>query len=83
MFRSLLALSALLAFSSIAAAQTTTGTMTGRVTDESGSTIGGATVSILNQATNVKQVVVSTSDGNFVQPYVLRVSTLSRSRTRF
>ena len=71
MLRRLIALCALSALTFSLSAQTTTGTIQGRVTDGSGSVIPEAKITILNQATGVQQVVQSSSEGNFVQPYVL------------
>ncbi|HYI95122.1 MAG TPA: carboxypeptidase regulatory-like domain-containing protein, partial [Bryobacteraceae bacterium] len=71
MFRSIILTSALLALSGYISAQTTTGTIQGRVTDGTGSIIPNAKITIQNQATGVQQVVETSSDGNFVQPYVL------------
>src|SRR6478609_168710 len=51
-------------------AQTTTGTIQGRVTDESGSVIPQAKVTVQNEATTIQQVVTSSAEGNFVLPYV-------------
>ena len=71
MLRSLILISAMVALSGSITAQTTTGTIQGRVTDGSGSMIPDAKITILNQATGVQQVVQTSSEGNFVQPYVL------------
>ena len=71
MLRRLIALCALSALTFSLSAQTTTGTIQGRVTDGSGSVIPEAKITILNEATGVQQVVQSSSEGNFVQPYVL------------
>src|SRR5678815_3652853 len=71
MFKSLVAISAMLALSCALSAQTTTGTLQGRVTDGSGSGIPQAKVTIQNEATGVQQIVQSSSEGNFVQPYVI------------
>ena len=71
MLRRLIAMCALSALSFSLSAQTTTGTIQGRVTDGSGSVIPEAKITILNEATGVQQVVQSSSEGNFVQPYVL------------
>ncbi len=70
MFRSLFVVNAMLAFSGSIFAQTTTGTIQGRVTDGTGSVIPQAKVTIQNEATSVPQVLQSGSEGNFVQPYV-------------
>ncbi len=71
MLRRLIAACALSALSFSLCAQTTTGTIQGRVTDDSGSVIPEAKITILNEATGVQQIVQSGSEGNFVQPYVL------------
>src|ERR1051325_11174454 len=51
-------------------AQTTTGTLQGRVTDETGSVIPQARITIVNEATAIQQSVVTSAEGNFVLPYV-------------
>jgi hypothetical protein len=70
MFRSLCAVGTVLVFSSSAFAQTTTGTIQGRVTDASGSVVPQAKIVIQNDATGIQQVTQSGSEGNFVLPYV-------------
>lgn len=62
---------ALLAISYSAFGQTTTGTIQGRVADATGSLVPSAKVTITNQATGVQQMLVTNSEGGFVQPYVL------------
>src|SRR3954449_4491689 len=71
MFKLRIAISAIFALSCSLTAQTTTGTIQSRITDVSGSVIPDAKITILNQATGVQQVVTSSAEGNFVQPYVL------------
>lgn len=62
----------LLALTAPAFCQTTFGSITGNVTDPSGAAIPGATVTIRNQATGVRQQVSTDASGNFnaagVQP---------------
>jgi hypothetical protein len=52
-------------------AQTTTGTIQGRVADATGSVVPSAKVTIANQATGVQQTLTTNAEGSFVQPYVL------------
>jgi len=54
-----------------AAAQTATGTIQGTVTDVTGAVVPGATVTIENTKTGVKQSITSNSQGNFLQPYLI------------
>jgi hypothetical protein len=61
----------MLAISFTAIAQTTTGTIQGRVADATGSVVPSAKVTIANQATGVQQTLMTNSEGGFVQPYVL------------
>lgn len=51
--------------SSSALAQNVTGTMAGRVADQQGQVLPGATVTVINEATNVSRVVVSGPSGEF------------------
>jgi hypothetical protein len=71
MFRSLCIVAAVVACASLAFGQNATGTIDGRVLDTTGSAVPGATVTIQNQATNVKQSIPTTSDGRFYQRYLL------------
>lgn len=48
------------------AAQRITGSVTGQVTDQSGAAVPGATVTVLNEATNTKRTVSTGEDGAFV-----------------
>jgi hypothetical protein len=57
---------ALFAFS--ISAQTSTATLSGKVEDENGAAIVGATVTILNTETGVKRTVVTNDDGGFTIP---------------
>ena len=59
----LLALLACLAFPSRLAAQSTTGTIQGTVSDEQEAVVPGATVTIRNVATNAVRRVVSEKNG--------------------
>ena len=52
-------------------AQNAAGTLTGVVQDASGSTIPGATVTVKNTATNVKQTNPTNGEGRFYQRYLL------------
>ena len=47
-------------------AQTTSGTITGRVTDTTGAVISGASVQLANQQTNVSQTARASNNGSFV-----------------
>jgi len=61
------ALSVFLLLTSVAAlAQSAT--VTGNITDTSGSSIPGAAVSVINEATNVRQQTTSSSTGDFTVP---------------
>ena len=67
----------------VAAAQAVTGTISGTVTDQQGSVIPGATVTIINESTNDARVVVTDTRGDFqatnLQPgaYTARVELAS------
>lgn len=54
-----------------AGAQTATGILQGLVVDSSDAAIPGAKVTIENQRTGVKQVLITNSEGHFVQPYLI------------
>ena len=56
---------------STAFGQTATGTLEGRVTDDSGAAIVEASITIENERTSVRQTTMSNSQGLFVQPYLL------------
>src|SRR5918994_2432159 len=66
-----------------APAQTVTGTISGTVADQQGQVIPGATVTIINEATNDTRVAVSDAQGDFLvtnlQPgqYTLRIALQS------
>lgn len=49
-------------------AQTSTGTITGSITDTSGAAIAGAKVQIVNTGTNAKMDVVTNLEGNYTAP---------------
>src|SRR5947207_3775146 len=71
MFRSLIfTIATILIVSSTALGQTATGILQGRVTDDSGSAVPDAKVTIENERTAVRQITMSNSLGNFVQPYL-------------
>jgi Carboxypeptidase regulatory-like domain len=53
------------------AAQTTTGTLQGRVTDPSSAAVPDAKVSIRNEQTGVVQNQTTNEEGRFVQPFLL------------
>ncbi|HEY6769201.1 MAG TPA: TonB-dependent receptor [Candidatus Sulfotelmatobacter sp.] len=61
----------LLALSSIAMAQGTTGTLRGQVLDPASATITGAQVVVTNQGTGVSQTVATTSAGTYDFPSIL------------
>ncbi len=73
-----------------AAAQAVTGTISGTIADQQGQVIPGATVTIVNEATNDARVAVSDERGNFqvtnLQPglYTVRVALaeLPHARTQ-
>lgn len=53
-----------------ASAQTPTAGITGRVTDANGAVVPGATIKVINPATNITQQTVSNEAGDFVLPYL-------------
>ncbi len=57
-----------LGFTSIASAQIDTGTIVGRVVDESGAVLPGVTVTATQQGTNVGSSAVTNSSGEFIFP---------------
>ena len=71
MFRPLCVIAAVVACASFAFGQNATGTIDGRVLDTTGSVVPSATVTIQNQATNVKQSTPTNSDGRFYARYLL------------
>lgn len=62
---------AMFAMAGYGLAQNAAGTLTGVVQDASGSTIPGATVTVRNTATNVKQTNPTNGEGRFYQRYLL------------
>jgi hypothetical protein len=52
-------------------AQVTSGTILGRVIDPSGAAVANAHVSIINTGTNIRSELLTNSNGNFEQPYLL------------
>ncbi|HEY8133084.1 MAG TPA: carboxypeptidase regulatory-like domain-containing protein, partial [Thermoanaerobaculia bacterium] len=69
--RQFVVLAVLVTFISIpVVAQTVTGTMRGTVTDKSGATLPGVTVSIRNVETGFERIVVTGKDGAFNAPYL-------------
>ena len=56
---------ALLTTPRLVLAQSTFATLTGVVVDQSGGVLPGATVTVMNRATNVERVVVTTADGDY------------------
>jgi hypothetical protein len=79
----LLALVATVLASGSAFAQTVTGTISGTVLDQQGQVVPGATVTVINEATNDTRAAVSDAQGNFLvtnlQPtlYTLRIALQS------
>ena len=61
-----------LTLSSISAAQSDTGRITGSVTDTTGAAIPGATVKLTNIDTNAVDTRTSGGDGNFAFPALTR-----------
>jgi predicted secreted protein len=57
-------------FVSFGSAQTPTGTIEGVVTDKSGATIAGASISIIQTSTNKTRVTSTDSAGRFVVPFI-------------
>src|SRR5215203_5020479 len=78
-----LELLATLLLSAAAVAQTVTGTLSGTIVDAQGSVIPGATITIVNEATNDARTALSGTQGDFLvtnlQPgqYTLRVALQS------
>ena len=60
----------ILIVSSTALGQTATGILQGRVADDSGAAVPEAKVTIENERTAVRQVTMSNSLGNYMQPYL-------------
>ncbi len=71
MLRSLFIITATLACASCVFGQNATGVIDGHVDDSSGSAVPAATISIENQATNVKQTIPTNAEGRFYQRYLL------------
>ncbi len=69
--RILTLLALVLLLTGFAFAQTPTGTIQGTVLDQQGAGIGGATITITNEATGVPRVVTSLESGRFDVPYLL------------
>jgi hypothetical protein len=59
-----------LCFCCAAYAQIKSGTIRGKVSDQSGAVIPGASVSVISQETNVVSTTVTDPTGNFVVPYL-------------
>ncbi|NOT59501.1 MAG: TonB-dependent receptor [Acidobacteria bacterium] len=68
--RTLLALALGLLCANVVLAQIKSGTITGNVTDTSGSVVAGATVAVTEQNTNQKYDVATNADGEFTVPYL-------------
>jgi hypothetical protein len=60
----------LAALSAATWAQTTTGTIQGRINDGSGAAIPQARVTVVNEETSIEQTTTSSAEGNFALPYV-------------
>src|SRR5665213_3727759 len=71
MDRCLTIVAAAFAFATFASAQNATGTIDGRVSDSSGGAVPAASVTIENEATNVKLAAPTNSEGRFYQRYLL------------
>ena len=78
-FFSLLALSLILSLGQVFAQSTTTGGISGNVTDPQGGVIPNATITVTNIATNASVTATSTDDGGYrvtnLQPGIYRVET--------
>ena len=61
--RTTVALVVMLSLTTLASAQQTTGTIIGRVVDEQGATIPGATVTATNPATGFNRTAVTDAEG--------------------
>ncbi|MFI5170273.1 MAG: carboxypeptidase-like regulatory domain-containing protein, partial [Vicinamibacterales bacterium] len=57
---------ALLVWPALAGAQSSMGTVSGTVTDAAGAVVPGASVTLVNQDTNVHSTRVTNNDGHFV-----------------
>ena len=66
----ILPIATILIVSSSAFGQTATGILQGRVADDSGAAVPEAKVTIENERTAVRQVTMSNSLGNYMQPYL-------------
>lgn len=69
-FKGLISVVLLLAFSAASLAQIKSSTITGTVTDQSGATVPGAGVSVTNQETNVEVKVRTNTAGEYTVPYL-------------
>jgi Carboxypeptidase regulatory-like domain len=58
------------AFASLCFAQTEQGTITGLVTDQSGATVGGAKVTVINNDTQTTAVADTNNQGNYSFPFL-------------
>lgn len=63
-----LSLVAVLLFATFAAAQITTGTISGTVADSSGAVLPGARVEVLNEGTGAVRTVMTAADGHYSAP---------------
>jgi hypothetical protein len=70
---------ALLSLPAAALAQSSMGTVSGTVTDAAGAVVPGATVTLVNEGTNIQNVRVSNDDGYFSSSTSGRGATGSRS----
>ncbi len=66
----LIALACSLCFSSIAAAQTVTGTIKGTITDVNGAIVIGTSVEIVNTETNLQRSLTTNEDGSFIVTFL-------------
>lgn len=71
MFRAFVITIALIATCFLAAGQTATGVLQGRVVDSTGAAVPEAKVSIQNEETGTGSVLSTNSDGNFTQSFLL------------
>ncbi|MBI1897511.1 MAG: carboxypeptidase regulatory-like domain-containing protein [Acidobacteria bacterium] len=71
-FRPLGALGTLAFFFGSAMAQEYRGAIRGRVADPSGASVAGATVTAVNQATQVASTTTTARDGAYLLPFLIR-----------
>src|SRR5882724_11110358 len=71
MYRSLLAIAALIVCCFSASSQTATGILQGRVNDASGAPVPSVKVTVQNQSTGLQYDLVTNAEGSFYQPFLV------------